>query len=150
MGEAKVRAEEITQQNAQLAAQQKAQALHMRLMEAPATFAPSFYLADASGMVRLIMHEPGAGGEPVVRGSFITTPEALLKLAEIGPQFVNQMREAQAAAVKQAEALKAAMEKAANGHDPNPFPAPQIQVVDGGEASVATALEQPAAPETVN
>jgi hypothetical protein len=138
MSEHKVRADEIEQAKAQ----QKAQALHMRLMEAPATFAPSFYLADASGMIRLIMHEPGANNEPMVRGSFITTPEALLKLAEIGPQFVAQMRAAQAAAIQQAEVIKAAM---TNGHDPNP--APEIQKVDGGEASVATAAP---VPETVN
>ena len=97
MGEAKLRADEIDQIKAQGMAQQRAQALHVKLTSAPATFASSFYLADAGGMVRLIMHEPSVGDETTVRGAFITTEEALLKLAEIAPQFVARMHEARAA-----------------------------------------------------
>ena len=97
MGEAKLREDEIAQVKAQAMARQQAQAMHARLMETPAVFAPSFYLADAAGMVRLIMHEPSVGDETTVRGSFVTTEEALLKLAEIAPQFVARMREARAA-----------------------------------------------------
>lgn len=96
MGEAKLRADEIEAMKAQGMAQQRAQALHVKLTSAPATFASSFYLADAGGMVRLIMHEPSVGDETTVRGAFVTTEEALLKLAEIAPQFVARMHEARA------------------------------------------------------
>ena len=126
MSESKMRADEIEAMKAQAAAQQQAQRLHVKMMEAPAVFAPSFYLADAAGMVRLIMHEPGADGGPVVRGSFITTTEAILKLAEIAPQFVARMHEAQAEA-----------KKAGNGGAP---PEAKIEQVDAPDAVIGTAL----------
>ena len=126
MGEAKLREDEIAQVKAQAMARQQAQAMHARLMETPAVFAPSFYLADAAGLVRLIMHEPGADGGPVVRGSFITTTEAILKLAEIAPQFVARMHEAQAEA-----------KKAGNGGAP---PEAKIEQVDAPDAMIGTAL----------
>jgi len=126
MGEAKLREDEIAQVKAQAMARQQAQAMHARLMEAPAVFAPSFYLADAAGMVRLIMHEPGSDGAPVVRGAFIITTEAILKLAEIAPQFVARMREAEFAA-----------KKAGNGGAP---PEAKIEQVDAPDAVIGTAL----------
>jgi hypothetical protein len=109
MGEAKLRADEIKAMKAQGMAQQRVQALHVKLTSAPATFAPSFYLADAWGMVRLIMHEPSVGDETTVRGAFVTTEEALLKFAEIAPQFVAQMHEARAATAKAPAAPNAAI-----------------------------------------
>jgi len=126
MSESKLRAEEIDQIKAQAVARHRAQALHERMMETPAVFAPSFYLADAAGMVRLVMHEPGAGGDPTVRGAFIITAEAALKLAEILPQFVTKMHEAQAAA-----------KAAGNGATP---PEAEIEQVDAPDAVIGTAL----------
>ena len=147
MGEAKLRADEIDATKAQAkiaemqaAMQRQAQATHMKLMEEPAIFAPSFYLADSAGMVRLIMHEPG-GAMPIVRGSFVTTEEAILKLAEIAPQFVARMRQARAEAQ---EAARKAAAETKNGGDA-PVDA-GIITVDGQEAEVGAAVPVVGAP----
>ena len=94
MGEAKLRADEIEKAKADAIARHEAQVMHGMFMQHPATFAPSFYLADAAGMVRLVMHEPGANGEPVVRGAFVITADAAMKLADVLPKFVVAMGEA--------------------------------------------------------
>ena len=136
MGEAKLRADEIEAMKVQGMAQQRAQALHVKLTSAPATFASSFYLADAGGMVRLIMHEPSVGDETTVRGAFVTTEEALLKLAEIAPQFVARMHEARASTKAPAEAK--------NGGDASVDAG--IITVDGQEAEVGAAVPVVGAP----
>lgn len=73
---------------------QQAQAIHDKLMEAPAIFASSFYLADAAGMVRLVAWEPGANDAKIVRASVIMPVEAFVKLCEMGPKFIADVAKA--------------------------------------------------------
>lgn len=77
-------------------ARDQAQALHDKLMEAPAIFASSFYLADAAGMVRLVAWEPGANDAKIVRASVIMPREAFVKLCEMGPKFIADVAAAKA------------------------------------------------------